>query len=418
MDDPNDTVEFVARESYGRLLAWLVSRCGDICEAEDALGDALVAALSAWPAQGVPRNPEAWLLTVARRRLIDRHRRDATRQDSESSLRYHAQLQLHREAAEASQVPFRDGLPDRRLELLFMCAHPDIPEAMRTPLMLQSVLGLTAIQIASLMLLPPSTVAKRLVRLKRAIAGAIPFAIPEPDELPRRLQHVLDAVYAAYGAGWDTATDLGTARFGLAGEAFWLAGLLVRLAPESAECLGLYALFCFCESRRSARRTSEGEYVPLEEQDCGQWDSALIAEGEKALALAASKNDTGPYQIEAAVHSVHSHRAKANDTDWRAIHFTYEVLVRRFPSAGARIAFAASHGRTGRPAVGLDILDDLDATAMARHQPYWAVRAWLLAQADRSHDAVGAYDRAIGLCDDPSVRAWLVEQRRRLTGRD
>ena len=317
MTGHDDSVERIARESYGRLLAWLVSRCHDIAAAEDALADALVTALTSWPEKGIPKNKEGWLLAVARRRLIDRHRQTATHNDRQESLRYHLQLQLHREAAEASSVPFRTQLPDRRLELMFLCAHPDVPRAMRTPLMLQTVLGLTGEQIAALMLLPPATVSKRLVRVKRAIAGRIPFSVPEPEQLPGRLQHVLDAVYAAYGAGWEGTTVPGGAGFALADEALWLASLLVRLIPDSAEALGLYALLCFCESRRPARRR-DGAYVPLEAQDPSLWLADLIQEGETALSVAARKGQAGPYQIEAAIHSVHAHRAHSGTTDWRA----------------------------------------------------------------------------------------------------
>lgn len=412
--DPKERVEIAARESYGRLLAWLVSRSRDITSAEDALGDALLSALSTWPDTGIPRNPEAWLLSVARRRVIDDHRRRATREGAEDALAYAAKLRLHQEAAEAAEVPFRTQLPDRRLELMFMCAHPDIPTPLRTPLMLQTVLGLSAQSIAGLMLLPPSTISKRLVRLKQSMTGTIPFEVPPPDAFPLRLRYVLDAVYAAYGAGWDASLDRNGAGRGMVEEAFWLASLLVRLVPSSAEAKGLYGLLCFCESRRLARRSASGAYVPLEEQDHRLWDRDLIDEGEKALWLASRLHQSGTYQVEAAIHSVHAHRVQTGTTDWSAIHLTYAVLVKQSPSVGAKVGYAASFGRVGDPTGGLAVLDQIDANLVIRHQPYWAVRAWLLAEAGRPASAEDAYQRAIGLCEDAAVRTWLQQQRRLL----
>ena len=416
MLDTRGSTELVARESYGRLLAWLVSRSGDIAAAEDALGDALLTALSSWPVNGIPRNKEAWLLTVARRRLIDNHRRHLTRIDTAEELKYQAQLQLHKEAAEAAAVPFRTSLPDRRLDLLFMCAHPKIPEAMRTPLMLQTVLGLTAEQIAALMLLPPSTVSKRLVRLKKAIVGEIPFEATDAEHYTERLSFVLDAVYAAYGSSWEgEATGLeGRQQQSLASEAFWLAGLLVRLIPDSAEALGLYALLCFCESRRGAQRTPSGAYVPLEDQDCRLWDLRLIKEGESALKKAATLQVPGTYQIESAIHSIHAHRTQTGQTDWNAICFAYEVLIRQFPSIGAAIGYAASLGRLGQTQKGLQILDELNHQPLQHHQPYWAVRAWLLARDGQTEPSKDAYNQAIDLCKNRAVREWLHKQQAKL----
>lgn len=410
--DARDEVELAARESYGRLLAWLTSRCGSIALAEDALGDALAAALTSWTRDGVPKNTEAWLLTVARRRLVDDARRETTRQNAQDNLRLDTQLRLHREASEASDVAYRDRLPDRRLELMFMCAHPDIPEAMRTPLMLQTVLGLTAEEIASSFLVAPATIGQRLVRVKRRIVEqSIPFELPEHDALPGRLKHVLDAVYAAYGTGWNAAPDLGSGRSGLAGEALWLAGLLVRLAPQAADAKGLYALLCLCESRQPARRGPNGEFVPLEEQDPSLWDHELILEGERALWLASKQKQMGAYLNEAAIHSIHAHRARTGTIDWEGIHRAYLVLVGHFPSLGARIGYAASFGRVGKPSEGIAVLDELDEAAVRRHQPYWAVRAWLLRRAGRSGESTEAYDRAIGLSEDSAVRAWLTARR-------
>ena len=438
-------VELAARESYGRLLAWLTSRCGSIAMAEDALADALSTAVQRWPDTGVPDNPEAWLLTVARRRLIDEQRRLGRKADLDTRLRNEHRIRLNLEAAEANEMPLRPGIPERRLELLFMCAHPDIPEVMRTPLMLQTVLGLTAEQIGSAMLVAPRTIAQRLVRVKRRIeAASIPFEVPPDDELPDRVGHVLDAVYAAYNSIYDTDADtddgtgsatnelsgsdvdaVSSASSGLAGEAIWLAGLLVQLLPDDAEAKGLYALLCLCEARRPARWDEDGRFIPLDEQDPSRWDRALIESGEIALWRAADAGRPGRYQTEAAIHSIHADRTRTGRTDWPAIERLYELLVAHYPTLGATIGHAAAIGRTGELDRALALLDGLDRRdrpdrsgrdRIARHQPYWAVRAWLLSEQGRSDAAADAYDRAVELAVDPGVRAWLVDQRRRRTG--
>ena len=408
-------VELAARSAYGRLVAWLTSRCGSLQTAEDAVGDALAAALAQWPTAGVPDNPEAWLLTVARRRLVDHRRRHQRHEGHLPQLRFDAQLRLQLEAIEASDRPGRAGLPERRLELMFMCAHPHIPATVRTPLMLQAVLGLTAEQIGSAMLVSPQAMGQRLVRAKRRIEeAAVPFGAPPATELAQRAGYVLDAIYAAYGTGWDSAPDLGGGLHGLAGEAIWLAGLVVQLLPGLAEAKGLYALLCLCESRREARRTPDGNYVPLEEQDPSLWNTTLIAEGERALWLCAQHRQAGRYQNEAAIHSFHADRARTGVTDWASIHGAYDVLVNHFPTLGSQIGHAASLGRLGQPADALQQLDALPPDVVHRQQPYWAVRAWLLAEAGRVSEAHAAYDRAIGLSSDPAVRAWLTTQRGRL----
>lgn len=412
MRSVDQEVELAARASYGRLLAWLTSRCGSIATAEDALADALATAVRRWPETGVPDNTEAWLLTVARRRLVDEQRRLDRYADADAKLRNAEQIRLTVAATEAAESPLGSGLPERRLELLFTCAHPDIPPAMRTPLMLQTVLGLTAEQIGSTMLVAPATIGQRLVRVKRRILEqGIPFEVPPDDQLAQRLGHVLDAVYAAYGIGYDDADDAATAAAGLAGEAIWLSALLVQLLPDHGEPKGLYALLCLCEARRPARRDVAGRFVPLDEQDTARWDRQLIESGELALWWAARHEQPGRFQIEASIQSLHTDRVRTGTTDWSAICRAYEVLLDGYPTLGAAIGYAAALGRTGAPARGLAVLDRLDADRVRRHQPYWAVRAALSAQAGRGPESDAAYDRAVGLTADPAVRDWLVEQR-------
>ncbi|MAQ19255.1 MAG: RNA polymerase subunit sigma-70 [Sandaracinus sp.] len=398
-----------ARESYGRLVAWLASRCGDIPLAEDAVADALEAALRQWPESGVPANPEAWLLTAARRRVIDGQRRRATRRAGEPVLTQQADevAALRREAQEAAAVPFREHLPDRRLELLFVCAHPAIPADVRTPLMLQTVLGLNAERIGSALLVKPATMGQRLVRAKKRVREAgIPFERPAPEELPERLGYVLDAIYAAYGTGWEMGEGTG-----LAWEAIWLARLVVALLPDAAEGLGLYALMLHCEARRGARRDETGAFVPLEAQATTAWDHELILEAEKALWLASKRRTPGPYQLEASIQSIHAHRARSGVTDWAGVERLYAVLAREYPSLGATVGWAASRGRVGQPREGLALLASIPAARVARHQPYWAVRAFLLGAAGELAEARGAYERAAGLATDEAVRRWLLAQR-------
>ncbi|HET9068461.1 MAG TPA: DUF6596 domain-containing protein, partial [Amaricoccus sp.] len=258
--DARATAEAVARRSRGKLVAWLAARSRDVAAAEDALADAFAAALADWPARGCPANPEAWLMTVARRRLVDRARRRRTGDGAAATL---ALLAEGMAAAEPA-------LPDQRLGLLFACAHPALERSVRAPLMLQAVLGLDTGRIASAFLASPAAMAKRLVRAKARIrAAGIPFAVPEPAELPPRLDAVLEAIYAAFAEGWTDAAGTDPARRELTGEAIWLARLLAGLMPGEPEALGLLALMLHAEARRPARRDAAGDYVPLGWQDPG-----------------------------------------------------------------------------------------------------------------------------------------------------
>jgi predicted RNA polymerase sigma factor len=403
-EDTQRTIERVARESYGRLVAYLSARTHDVASAEDALSNALIAALTTWPRDGVPQNPEAWLLTAARHSLIDlvRHRRVA--EASEPTL-----LLLREESQEAIMSA---KFPDERLKLLFVCAHPAIDPAMHTPLMLQTVLGLDAVRIAHAFLVSPTTMGQRLVRAKTKIRDAgIRFAVPQEHELPQRLDAVLEAIYAAFGIGWDDMAGVDQRGRDLAEEAIWLARVLLQLMPGEAEVRGLLALMLHCEARRMARRGPDGRYIPLSEQDTQQWSLPLIDEAESHLAQASNHIRPGRFQLEAAIQSVHAERLRSGRTEWAATVLFYEQLIRISPTLGARIGYAAALGEANGPQAGLAALDRIGRDAASAYQPYWAVRAHLLQRLSNTSEAADAFDRAIGLAEDPAVRQFLLERR-------
>jgi RNA polymerase sigma-70 factor (ECF subfamily) len=407
MDNPNRedahrAVEAVARQSYGRLLALLAARTRDVAGAEDALADALVAAVGTWPRDGVPRNPQAWLLTTARNRLLDRVRHRQMAERSSRTLEI-VMGELH----EDSEL---DAMPDERLKLLFVCAHPAIDADMHTPLMLQTVLGLDAAAIARAFLVSPATMGQRLVRAKTKIRRAgIEFRIPSPEEIPQRMEAVLNAIYAAYGSSWEDAAGTSQRMASLGEGAIWLARVLRDQAPDEPEVRGLLALMLHCEARRPARRSADGRFVPLSEQDPGKWLRPLIDEAEQELAASARRASLGRFQLEAAIQSVHAERAHSGRTEWAVIATFYDQLVRLAPSLGATVARAAAYAEARGPEAGLALLDEIDGRSALSYQPYWAVRAHLLQALERP--AVEAFDRAIGLSEDQAVRTFLLARR-------
>jgi len=405
MSEAARAVERAARDSRARLLAFLAARSHDVAAAEDALSDAFRAALESWPRDGVPDKPEAWLLTAARRRLIDAARH----------ARVHAQVKPELMAAlDDAQVITSDHeheFPDERLKLLFVCAHPAIDAAARTPLMLQTVLGLDAARIASAFLVKPSAMGQRLSRVKTKIRDAgIAFEIPHEAELAERLDAVLEAIYAAYGSGWDDVAGADPRRKGLAVEALELGALLMRLLPEEPEALGLSALMLYCESRRNARRGPDGEYVPLSEQDVTLWSQPMIEQAERLLRKAERMGRLDRFQLEAAIQSVHAQRAHTGNTDWESIALLYEGLVRIAPTIGARVGRAAAVAQARDPQTGWALLQQIPEQALISYQPYWALAAHLLDRMGRGDEAHAARERAIGLCEDAAMRAYLIRQ--------
>ena len=400
------TIERVARESYGRLVAYLSSHTRDVASAEDALSDALVKALTTWPRDGVPQNPEAWLLTTARRSFIDLVRHRQVAEASEPTLA------LLREESTEPNMTLSTDFPDDRLKLMFVCAHPAIDPAMHTPLMLQTVLGLDAARIAGAFLISPATMGQRLVRAKTKIRDAgIQFEVPQERELRQRLEAVLEAIYAAFGVGWDAMAGADQRGRELAEEAIWLARVLLQLMPEEAEVHGLLALMLHCEARRAARRGPNGQYIPLSEQDAQQWSWSLIEEAERHLVEASTRGRTGRFQLEAAIQSVHAERVRSGRTEWAAIMMFYEQLIRISPTLGTRTGYAAAAAEAKGPEAGLAVLDAIAPEDVSAYQPYWAVRAHLLQRLGKTPEAAYAFDRAIGLAEDPAVRQFLLQSR-------
>jgi len=399
------TAEAVARRSYGKLVAFLASRTHDVAAAEDALAEAFASALAAWPANVCPDNPEAWLLTVARRKFIDAKRGDRFTESATG--------ELHNMDEVIAAAPPESEIPDQRLAMMFACAHPAIDASVRAPLILQVVLGLKSDMIAAAFLASPAAMAKRLVRAKEKIREArIPFRVPERDELPARLESVLDAIYAAFSEGWTDPAGTDPARRDLAEEALYLARLVTELLPEEPEALGLLALLLHAEARRRARRTSAGQFVPLDRQDPALWNENMVREAEMMLRRAGELGVIGRYQLEAALQSAHVDRCRTHRPNWEAVVRLYDAYLALTGSPVAAINRAVALAEVDGPDAGLQALNEIAPDPrLVEYQPYWAARADLLARTGSHAEALHAYDLAIALERDPAVRTFL-EQRR------
>jgi RNA polymerase sigma-70 factor (ECF subfamily) len=401
-DKARRTVEHVARESYGRLVALIAARTRDVALAEDMLSDAFAAALEQWPAQGVPINPDGWLVTVAKRRHLDHLRRGQVQMNGAPHLQM-----LASEIEEASRMS--EELPDRRLALMFACAHPLIERGARAPLIMQTVLGISAKAIASAFLVSPASMSQRLVRAKGHIKeSGIPFSVPDRNDMPERLTAVLDATYAAYSTGWDEDYE-GASE--LAPEAIWLGGLISKLLPWEPEARALLALMLYSDARRDARRDREGCYVPLDQQDVGLWDRTKILEAENLLHACNRAGPSGRYQLEAAIQSAHIAQRLTGANCWPAIVSLYDHLVAMTNSSVAVLNRAAALAEVAGPDVALKALSGISTDQrILSYQPYWATLGHLKLRAGKTRDGCEALRVAIGLSTDNAVRQYLRQR--------
>ncbi|MDT7703244.1 MAG: polymerase sigma-70 factor, subfamily [Pseudonocardiales bacterium] len=399
------SVEAVFREERGRLLASLVRRFGDLDLAEDVASDAIEAALVHWPADGVPDKPGAWLLTTARRRAVDRLRRDRAYAERVAIL----QAEADRTDPGAPDEP-DDGIPDERLRLFFTCCHPALPGESQVALTLRCLAGLTTPEVARAFLVEPATMAQRIVRAKRKIRDArVPFRVPGPDELPDRLPGVLRVVYLVFTEGYAASEGPDLLRVDLALEAIRLARILHRLLPREQEVTGLLALMLLVHARRHARTGPDGDLILLDDQDRGRWDRGLIEEGRELVVRALTGGPVGPYGVQAAIAALHDEAADVATTDWPQIVALYDLLARIAPSPLVALNRAVAVAMRDGPAAGLVLLDALaDEPRLRTHHLYPAARADLLRRLGRTAEAGQAYRRALELVGNDPERRFLT----------
>jgi predicted RNA polymerase sigma factor len=396
-------LEKTVRTSYGKILAILSSRYRDIAACEDALGDALRKALQSWPSQGIPANPEGWLVAVARNQLIDEGRRHARL----------LQILASPELTNPDPQALGRDYPDERIKLLFVCTHPTIDEAIRTPLMLQTVFGMDTAEVASAFLLSKDSMAKRLSRAKAKIRDfKISFEVPDPKEAAERIDSICECIFAAYGKGWDLYEKDQVSDFDE--EAIYLARLLTRMLASEAECWGLLAVLLSCEARKSARMRANGVFVPLDQQSPQLWDQDKLIESEESLRRAFSLGKIGRFQLEAAIQSAHNARVARKINNWPDIVGLYDGLLHYAPTVGAALGRCAALAELYGASYGWQQLKAQFTEEMKTYLPYWALRAHLLSRLEKWESSLEAYTLAIGLCENYSMRRYLDQQKRDL----
>ena len=388
-------LERLFRQESGRAVATLIRLLGDFDLAEEAVQDAWLVALERWPAEGIPRNPGAWITTTARNRAIDRIRRARV---------------LETKLAELEALTTEEGeVPDDRLRLMFTCCHPALSLNAQVALTLRLLGGLTTEAIARAFLVPPATLAQRLVRAKGKIRDArIPYRVPQAADLPARRRGVLAVIYLIFNEGYTASSGERLTRDDLCAEAIRLGRQLNELMPGEPEVTGLLALMLLIAARRSARVSADGGLVRLADQDRRQWDRALIGEGQALVRRCLARDEPGPYQIQAAINAVHSDAPTAADTDWRQIVALYDQLMIVAPTPVAALNRAVAVAEVEGPRAALTIVDGLD---LDRYYLFHAIRADLLRRLGRSSEAARAYDAAIERCDNAAERGFLLRRK-------
>ena len=407
MPDTDAAIERVFREEYGRLIASLVRRFGDIDIAEEAAGEALVTALEKWPESGVPPNPGGWLTTTAANRAIDRLRREKLRDG-----KHRQAVDMYDDTPHESLGVFEDN-EDDRLRLMFTCCHPSLAPEARIALTLRLLGGLTVEEIAQAFLVPETTMGQRITRAKKKIAAAkIPYRVPDASDLPARVATVLAVLFLVFNEGYLASGDGDPVRADLTAEAIRLARILHGLMPGEPEVTGLLALLLLTEARREAR-VRGGELVRLDDQDRGGWDRSLIAEGHALVRECLAINRPGRYQILAAINAVHTDAPTAEATDWSQVAALYDQLAAIDPSPIVALNRAVAIAELDGPEVALAQVDRLGATTpvLASYHAFHATRADLLRRLGRSADAREAYDAALAVCDNTAERAYLTRRR-------
>jgi RNA polymerase sigma-70 factor (ECF subfamily) len=400
-------IERVFREEYGRAVAVLVRRFGDIDVAEEAVQDAFTVAVERWPSGGLPPSPAGWIITTARNRAIDRRRREASRDDRHAeAARLHGSNVLPEEDEE-------DAVDDDRLRLIFTCCHPALDASAQIALTLRLLGGLTTAEIARAFLVPEPTMAQRLVRAKSKIRHAgIPYRIPGETDLPNRLRAVLAVVYLIFNEGYTASSGDKLVRDDLCAEAVRLGRLLAQLMPDEPEVMGLLALMLLIESRRATRTTADGDLVQLADQDRDRWNRRLIAEGQALVRRCLARNEPGPYQIQAAINAVHSDARVASATDWRQILQLYDQLLAIAPGPIVALNRAVAVAEVAGPAAALQLLGALD---LDQYYLFHAIRADFLLRLGRRAEAAGAYDAAIACSRNATEREFLERRSARLS---